>query len=62
MNNQKELTIEDYQNENQFLKLKLSKLTQAFANQTDYTMDLETELHLAQTALKEMYKQEQQGA
>lgn len=62
MNNQKELTIEDYQNENQFLKLKLSKLTQAFANQTDYTMDLETELHLAQTALKEMYKKEQQEA
>lgn len=52
MNNQKELTIEDYQNENQFLKLKLAKLTQAFANQTDYTMDLETELHIAQTALE----------
>ena len=42
MNNQRELTIEDYQNENQFLKLKLSKLTQALANQTDYAMDLET--------------------
>lgn len=62
MNNQKELTIEDYQNENQFLKVKISKLTQALASQTDYTMDLETELHLAQTALKEMYKQEQQEA
>lgn len=62
MNNQKELTIEDYQNENQFLKVKIAKLTQAFANQTDYTMDLETELHLAQSALEEMNKQEQQGA
>lgn len=56
MNNQKELTKEDYQKENQFLKLKLAKLTQAFANQTDYTMDLETELHLVQSALKELNK------
>lgn len=62
MNNQRELTIEDYQNENQFLKLKLSKITQALANQTDYAMDLETELHIAQVALKEMNKQEQQEA
>lgn len=62
MNNQKELTIEDYQNENQFLKVKIAKLTQTLANQTDYTMDLETELHLAQTALEAMNKQKQQEA
>ena len=62
MKNQNELTIEDYQNENQFLKVKIAKLTQHLANQTDYAMDLETELHLAQAALKEMNKQEQQGA
>lgn len=62
MNNQSELTIEDYQNENQFLKVKIAKLTQTLANQTDYTMDLETELHLAQTALEAMNKQEQQEA
>lgn len=61
MNNQ-EITKEDVIKENQFLKIKLNNTLQALANQQDYTLDLETELHIAHETLRALNKQEQEQA
>lgn len=61
MNNQ-EITKEDVMKENQFLKIKLSKVLQALVNQQEYTMDLETELHIAHDALRALNETEQEQA
>ncbi|UXU70089.1 hypothetical protein [Mammaliicoccus sciuri] len=59
--NNKEITKEDVLKENQFLKLKLSNTLQTLANQQDYTLDLETELHIAHETLRALNKQEEQA-
>lgn len=61
MNNQ-EITKEDLIKENHFLKIKLNNTLQSLANQIDYAMDLETDLHIAHETLRELNKQEQEQA
>lgn len=61
MNNQ-EITKEDVMKENHFLKIKLNNTLQSLANQIDYAMDLETDLHIAHEALRELNKQAQEQA
>lgn len=58
MNNQ-ELTNEDLMKENHFLKIKLNNTLQTLANQMDYAMDLETDLHIAHETIRALNKQEQ---
>ena len=61
MNNQ-EITKEDLIKENHFLKIKLNNTLQFLANQIDYAMDLETDLHIAHETLRALNKQEQEQA
>lgn len=59
MNN--ELTLEQVQQQNEFLKIKLNNTLQTLANQQDYALDLETELHIAHETLRALNKQEEQA-
>ncbi|QYG29982.1 hypothetical protein K0O13_07690 [Mammaliicoccus sciuri] len=61
MNNQ-EVTKEDLIKENHFLKIKLNKTLEALANQQHYTIDLETDLHIAHDALRALNETEQEQA
>lgn len=58
--NKQEITKEEVMKENQFLKIKLNNTLQALANQQDYTLDLETELHFAHETLRALNNDKQE--
>ncbi|QSN68392.1 hypothetical protein JTZ62_04345 [Mammaliicoccus sciuri] len=59
MNNQ-ESNIDKILAENGYLHRKIQILTSTLANQIDYTVDIETQLDIANETIKNLYEQEKE--